>query len=70
VQNDIKGVEESNQSLNQSLLTADNHITQFVTDYIHEVNRVSKFFKQTIANIKVELEILRSKFDGRLKFRD
>ena len=45
-------------------------MTQFVTDYVHEVNRVSKFFKKTVADIKVELEILKSKFEGRLKYRD
>ena len=60
---------QKQQSLSQSLLTADDHVSQFVADYIHEVNRISEFFKAEVAIIRNDLYILKAKYQGRLQQR-
>ena len=52
-------------ALNESLLSADDRASEFISDYIHEVSRVSDFFTGKVSAILVEMELLKHKYEGR-----
>jgi hypothetical protein len=54
-------------TMTHSLLSSEYDASNFVGDYISELQRVSSFFTQRVTHIEVELQNLKAKYEAKLR---